>query len=364
MIIRRLIIMAEERINIKDYVKCSSDIITNPTPQAPVLVEGLLRRGERMLISAASKAGKSTLLADLAICLAEGKDWLNFKIPSKNKVLFVNLENSAGNFENVIYNLYKAKGITEPNHNLYIATVEGFNITIEELIYTIVNNYKDTLDVIILDPIYSINCADENDTKEMITFFNKINVLKKQTGATIIYSHHHKKGDLKDLPPIDRPSGTGVIARVPEVIVDFLETDQTDTRGNKLYNFEFVSRGFKSPESTLCTWKWPLFTPYKREPELDYPVWDKPIKSEDCKLIRILTKELVEDECGLRGLVSDGNKTFLLQERENIGLCRIQGFLYMNEYNSNVFNVVTASKPWNRYSFYEEDLKEYFKNYK
>ena len=49
-------------------------------PELPEeLIRGILRCGHKMLISGSSKAGKSFLLMELAIAIAEGRKWLGFK---------------------------------------------------------------------------------------------------------------------------------------------------------------------------------------------------------------------------------------------------------------------------------------------
>ena len=68
-----------------------SDIEGNPPELLPELIEGVLRRGHKMIISGSSKAGKSFLLIELCIAIAEGTEWLGFKC-KKGKVLYVNLE--------------------------------------------------------------------------------------------------------------------------------------------------------------------------------------------------------------------------------------------------------------------------------
>lgn len=66
-----------------------SEYQENP-PQLPEeLIEGILRRGHKMLISGSSKAGKSFLLMELCISIAEGKSWLGFNC-RKGRVLYVN----------------------------------------------------------------------------------------------------------------------------------------------------------------------------------------------------------------------------------------------------------------------------------
>jgi regulatory protein RepA len=57
----------------------------------PELIEGVVRVGHIMMISGASKSGKSFLLIELAIALSEGTKWLGFQC-KKSKLLYVNLE--------------------------------------------------------------------------------------------------------------------------------------------------------------------------------------------------------------------------------------------------------------------------------
>ena len=75
------------------------NINDDPKPLAPELIEGILRKGHKMLISGASKAGKSFLLIQLAFSLSEGKPWLGFFNCAKCKVLYVNFEVDEGDFD-------------------------------------------------------------------------------------------------------------------------------------------------------------------------------------------------------------------------------------------------------------------------
>ncbi|MBO5555952.1 MAG: PriCT-2 domain-containing protein, partial [Oscillospiraceae bacterium] len=68
-----------------------SDYVGNPPPLPEELIEGVLRRGHKMLISGSSKAGKSFLLMELCIAIAEGRPWLGFNC-KKGRVLYINLE--------------------------------------------------------------------------------------------------------------------------------------------------------------------------------------------------------------------------------------------------------------------------------
>ncbi len=66
-----------------------SDFADNPPKQPEELITGVLRRGHKMLISGSSKAGKSFLLMELCIALAEGISWLGFPVGSARRFLSV-----------------------------------------------------------------------------------------------------------------------------------------------------------------------------------------------------------------------------------------------------------------------------------
>lgn len=45
--------------------------------QSPAMIEGVLRKGHKMLLAGPSKAGKSFALIELAVCIASGTPWMN-----------------------------------------------------------------------------------------------------------------------------------------------------------------------------------------------------------------------------------------------------------------------------------------------
>ena len=60
--------------------------------QSPAMIEGVLRKGHKMLLAGPSKAGKSFALIELAVCIASGTPWMNRFECRRGKVLYVNLE--------------------------------------------------------------------------------------------------------------------------------------------------------------------------------------------------------------------------------------------------------------------------------
>ena len=130
---------------------------------APELIEGILRRGHKMLIAGPSKAGKSFLLAELALCIIYGKKWLGFRC-KPGKVLYINLEVDGDSFTNRIEEVRKVMGLDKPDKDkLFIWNLRGQNANINKLAPRLIRRAMGKgYDAIIFDPLYKINEGDEN----------------------------------------------------------------------------------------------------------------------------------------------------------------------------------------------------------
>jgi RecA-family ATPase len=96
-------------------------------------------------------------------------------------------------------------------------------------------------EAIIIDPIYKVITGDENNATQMSSFTALFDKISKETGCTIIYSHHHSKGAQGFKRAMDRASGSGVFARDPDAQLDMiqLETDE-----------DFMLQNADNPHST------------------------------------------------------------------------------------------------------------------
>lgn len=62
----------------------------------------------------------------------------------------------------------------------------------------------------------------------MAHFCNQFDLVCHELGAAVIYCHHHSKGYQGQKRSMDRPSGSGVFARDPDVLLDLIELDLTE----------------------------------------------------------------------------------------------------------------------------------------
>ena len=246
--------------------------LQNPPVKAPELIGGILREGCKMIITGESKAGKTCLSQELAVCIAEGKPWLGKFKCEQGKVLYMNLEVEDADLYDRFETIYKANGweFKEKScRNLHPWNLRGKAVPLDKLAAKVIRrcrgeNYK----AIILDPLYKVQQGDENSAEAIIKFCNALDLIAHETGAAVIYDHHHPKGSAGDRKVIDRGSGSGVFARDADAICDlsFLSPGKEALEmlganlasGEKPMQIAFVLRAFKDIEPINIWFKFPV----------------------------------------------------------------------------------------------------------
>lgn len=194
---------------------------------APELIPGILRKGRKLMIVGASKTGKSMLLSELAIAIAEGTPWLG-RLCAKGRVLYVNLEIPEDTFWNRIIDIYEALGLTAGS-NLTVWNLRGYATQMDKLTPKLIRRArKINPEVVIIDPIYKVLTGDENSAEQMARFCNEFDKLCTQLGASTIYCHHHSKGAQGGKNSMDRASGSGVFARDADALLDMTQLNLTE----------------------------------------------------------------------------------------------------------------------------------------
>ena len=205
----------------------------NPPELPEELIQGILRRGHKMLISGSSKAGKSFLLMELSVDIAEGKEWLGFPC-RKGRVLYVNLEIDPASCINRFLKIYEALKLSKENmDNIVIWNLRGHAVPLDQLVPKLIRRVRDQhFDAIIIDPIYKVITGDENSASEMGRFCNQFDKICNETGCSIIYCHHHSKGAQGSKRAMDRASGSGVFARDPDAQLDMIQLELSEELKN------------------------------------------------------------------------------------------------------------------------------------
>lgn len=203
-----------------------ADTWNNLPELAEPLIEGILRKGHKMLIAGPSKAGKSFALIELSIAIAEGRKWLGWQC-TKGRVLYVNLELDRASCLHRFKDVYTSlRWQPESLENIDIWNLRGKSVPMDKLAPKLIRraSKKDYIAVII-DPIYKVITGDENSADQMANFCNQFDLVCTELGCAVIYCHHHSKGSQGGKKSMDRASGSGVFARDPDALLDLIELE-------------------------------------------------------------------------------------------------------------------------------------------
>jgi len=236
-------------------------VAADPPQLSPVLIDGVLRQGHKMLISGPSKAGKSFALMRLAIGIAEGMAWFGSKC-KQGRILYLNMEIDHASCVDRFLKIYKAMGLTFNVHqsNIDIWPLRGFSRPLSEMTDLIIDEAGDKYAAIVIDPLYKLMDGDENSNSDISRMVGNFDRIARETGAAVIYAHHFAKGTGGDKAVIDRAAGAGTFARDPDAILTMtqLDIDNQAHPEQTAWRVEYVLREFPNKKPVSVWWKYPL----------------------------------------------------------------------------------------------------------
>ena len=231
----------------REWFEAVNDELPNPEslaetwdcmpPLAEPLIEGVLRRGHKMLLAGPSKAGKSFALIELCIALAEGGRWFGWQC-TRGRVLYVNLELDRASCLHRFRDVYEALGWPAVNlSNIDVWNLRGSSVPMDKLAPKLIRRAsKKEYIAVVIDPIYKVLTGDENSADQMAAFCNQFDKVCHELGAAVIYCHHHSKGAQGGKRSMDRASGSGVFARDPDALLDLIELEVSDDLRTQVEN--------------------------------------------------------------------------------------------------------------------------------
>lgn len=166
------------------------DLSVSP-PSYNWLVQGLICKGDTTLLVGEPNVGKSWISLSLAVAMADKHEhWLGHAMHNHGKVLYIDEENP----HDVVYHRLKQLGIQNYDNIRYlhrqgVRLDRNFDKILDEAI-----TYEPSM--IVLDSLTRFHTKDENNAGEMASLFNdSINVLCRETGASVLILHHTNKSD-------------------------------------------------------------------------------------------------------------------------------------------------------------------------
>jgi hypothetical protein len=182
------------------------------------LVEGLLERRDRLIITGGEGGGKSTLLRQLYVCLAAGIHPFRYHDIPPVRVLVVDVENSAAQIRRAIEPMI-AFAAARPGWNADNLRIEvrtdGLDLTQRHdsrwLLERIAANRPD---VLITGPVYKLHADDPNDELPARRVSRVFDMIREKYDVAIVLEAHAAKGNQggRNLAPF----GSSLWLRWPE----------------------------------------------------------------------------------------------------------------------------------------------------
>ena len=231
---------------------------SNPTMR-PVVVDGILRRGETANIIAAAKVGKSHLAHGLAWCVVSGTPWLSHAV-TQGRVLIIDNELHTETLSSRLSNIANSM-IINPNdyeHSIDVISLRGQNVDIHSIEKQLDTIEPGTYTLTIIDALYRTlpSGTSENDNAQMMCIYNKLDHYAAQWDCAIAVVHHASKGAQGDKTITDVGAGAGSISRAADTHMVIRPHEEPE-----LSVLECVTRSFKSPEPVTIRFDWPLWSP-------------------------------------------------------------------------------------------------------
>lgn len=226
-----------------------------PRDKPDELVEGVLHRGAKMMLSGGSKSFKTWGLLDLGLSVATGTPWWGHATKA-GPVLYLNMELMLEFCEDRVRKISEAKKISEAR-DFHSWHLRGYARDFRELMPHIINRVAGVQYVlVILDPVYKVlGEVDENNNGEVAQLLNEFEALTVKMGAAVAYGHHHSKGNQADKDARDRSSGAGAWTRDPDALIDL-----TPHSEDEHFTATYTLRNMAPVKPKVLRWEFPCMS--------------------------------------------------------------------------------------------------------
>lgn len=228
-----------------------------PPKYPPVVIEGLLRQKEMLLMGGQAKKWKSWARADMLYCIGNGFRWLKFPT-HQGMVVHFDLElleaDLRWRFEQ-IHQSYSQEGFKGSLDNLRYVTLRGVPFIMSDLEAHAEQLKAPHYIMASVDPIYRLlGAKSESDPAAVCDLLTRFLNLGSTIDASIALLQHFTKGDQSQKESQDRFSGTGIWNRFPDSLITF-----TDLEDQNCCSCEFTLRSFQPIEPFAVRWQFPRF---------------------------------------------------------------------------------------------------------
>lgn len=192
------------------------DLTLEPGP-VDWLVEGLIAKGDVVMLLGEPNSGKSMIAQSIASAVVRQDEvlWQTYLVkPGTAKVIYVDEENPT----DVVYRRLKSFGVQGYEDRIRYLFHQGVRLDRNaDALYDEVAAFRP--DLLVLDSLVRLHSKDENSSSDMAVLYNDaIKPIARELGTTVLLLHHSSKTDSTS--SYKRGRGSGELTASPDVGLD------------------------------------------------------------------------------------------------------------------------------------------------
>ncbi len=210
-----------------------ADELAEELPATPWLIEGLLPEGANLLVSAAAKAGKTTLALNLAHSLVDGVDLFDhYRVTRRSRVGWWNLELTRQSAIGWLRDLKVAQPADLSVLHLRGHPMPLMDRTAQE--WAVGWLRAQEVDTWIVDPLGALYDGDENDNSAVRDYLKALDEIRLRAGVgqLVVVTHTGHQARVTDDV---RTRGASVFLGWPDVLVQFRKGSKENGTADKRY---------------------------------------------------------------------------------------------------------------------------------
>gem|GEM_PF-4611256 len=219
----------------------------------PVIIDGLLYQGGKLLVGAPAKAGKSHFTMGLFAALANASQFLQWHSSKQLKVLYIDFE--LMEFE-LRERMLKAFNYNVPDNASRLSLRKYADVRSPKKLEEVLSHLDvDQFDVVVFDCLYKFNDAeDENANSAMKDVCSWLDGVADKYKFAAIVIHHFGKGAQSGKSIVDRFRGGSALAGDFDALMAIAEHEEDEH-----FIIESEVRSFKKTSPFVARWDYPHF---------------------------------------------------------------------------------------------------------
>ena len=220
-----------------------ADLLKRDIPEREVFVQNWAEGKRLTILGGREKVGKSLIVIDLMIHLAEGENFLELNVPEPRRVLYVQQELA----EIDLQNRFKKMLPEEVPKNLFHKTTTGAVLKIDNPDHRqmIHNDIEETEpDLVVFDPYQTFHTKRENSNEDMNAVLDYFYEIIHRYNCGVFLIHHFSKPGEVERTGAHQFRGAGALGDRPDILICMNKLDKKYIKKLPLDYDDYVELSF------------------------------------------------------------------------------------------------------------------------